>query len=293
MKFFICITLLTSITFLYCANANANANVDDCEGARQRIVAAEQQGNISKKFEMLKLSANECPAADTLMALASNYINNKQPSKALHVLEKTEAYVSSSNSMLFGFWNALKSEAYVQENRLCKAHSALIQAKVALGVEHALVKEVDLAFEFQRSQQALDEKTLACLLSATRSAFDRGVGIRPSINISVTFATDSELPTELGNQQVTKLANILSNSNYQRYKFVVVGHADTRGDANYNMELSKRRSAQVKKQITQQMPSLQGRISSKGRGESSPKANGNDAKSHAINRRVEVVLRRI
>jgi len=286
MKLFIWILLVSSISLSTRVSAN------NCEAARQRIAEAEQQ-NISKKLEMLRLSAKECPAADTLMALASTYINNKQATKALQVLDKTESYVSSGNNTLFGFWNALKSEAYVQENRLCKAHSSLIQAKHVLGVDNELVKEVELAFEFQRTQQQLDEKTLACLLSATRSAFDRGVGIRPSINISVTFATDSELPTELGNQQVSKLANILSNSEYKKYKFIVVGHADTRGDANYNMDLSTRRANQVMRKIIQQMPSLTGRILSKGKGESNPKADGNDEKSHAINRRVEVVLRRI
>lgn len=272
----------------------ATAKTERCQTARQGMVMAEQQKDIHQKLDILLLAAKQCPAPDTYLALANSYLNNSQANDALQWLVKAEPFIAVENTLLVGILNALKTEAYVQQNRLCKAYSTLLTAKKWLGQEDPLFKEVDLAFEYQRSQQALNEASLHCLLGVTRSAFDRGIGIRPGIkvgiNISVAFATDSDIPTELGSVQVTQLANALSNADYQAYRFVIVGHADIRGDANYNLRLSQKRAAKVMRQIIQQSPMLTARLTYQGEGETKPKAQGNSARSHAINRRVEVLL---
>lgn len=283
------IWLVASVLAVYTHSALAN----NCEVARDLIMQAEQVDNTERKLQMLQKSAKECPAADIYITLASNYLNNQQPSPALKWLLKAEPFINTDNNMIFGAWHTLKAEAYVQKNMLCKANRNLLKAKKSLGNTHPLIKEVDLAFEFKRTQQILDEKTLTCLLSATRSMSTRGVGIRPSINITVPFATGSELPTQRGASQVQALAKVLANEDYVKYKFVIVGHADSRGEASYNLALSEKRAEQVLKQINHVAPLLSGRLSFKGMGEMDLKVVGNDAKSHAVNRRVEVVMVRI
>ncbi len=69
----------------------------------------------------------------------------------------------------------------------------------------------------------------------------------------------------------------------------VVGHTDSDGDDNSNMELSKRRAAAVKISLVQEFGLDAGRIETDGKGESQPVDTGNTPVAKANNRRVEFV----
>ena len=72
----------------------------------------------------------------------------------------------------------------------------------------------------------------------------------------------------------------------------VVGHTDSEGSAEYNMDLSSRRAAAVAGVLLEQgvAPS---RIRSYGRGESEPVATNLTPEGRQQNRRVEVIIRPI
>jgi len=265
----------------------------NCDVARERMMQAEQVSDTGRKLLMLQQAAKQCAAADTYITLASSYLNNQQPSLALQWLFDAKPFVNVDNALMYGIWHTLKAEAYIQKNMLCKANGNLLKAKKSLGSTHALIEEVELAFNVKRSEQVIDENTLNCLLSATRSISTRGVGVRPSINITVPFDTGSDVPTERGINQVLALAKVLANEDYIHYKFIIIGHADSRGEASANLTLSEKRAEQVLKQIKRIEPLLSGRLSFKGKGEMDLNVLGNDAKAHAVNRRVEIVMLRM
>lgn len=83
------------------------------------------------------------------------------------------------------------------------------------------------------------------------------------------------------------IANTLKDNASIRVK--VIGHTDSDGDDNSNMELSKRRAAAVKSTLVQEFGLDASRIETDGKGESQPVDTGSSAIAKANNRRVEFV----
>ena len=74
-------------------------------------------------------------------------------------------------------------------------------------------------------------------------------------------------------------------------KYFVVGHTDTQGKFDYNMDLSNRRAAAVKASLARDHGIAAERLEARGVGPLSPTTtNGNEA-GRAEKRRVELVLR--
>jgi len=69
-------------------------------------------------------------------------------------------------------------------------------------------------------------------------------------------------------------------------KVVLEGHADERGTEEYNLQLSNRRAATVKKYLTD-LGLSGGKLESVGYGENKPAVDGHDEAAWAANRRVE------
>jgi len=88
-------------------------------------------------------------------------------------------------------------------------------------------------------------------------------------------------------QNVQKIAAILNQ--YPDYNISVEGHTDAQGSDSYNQSLSERRAAAVRAQLVAGGVA-EGRITSKGFGESQPVAANDNAAGRQQNRRVEVIV---
>ncbi len=77
---------------------------------------------------------------------------------------------------------------------------------------------------------------------------------------------------------------------YPKTLIDITGHADKRGDAGYNQQLSLQRSTSVGNYLVSRSV-LQGRIAVYGAGEDQPKCFQDTDQCYATNRRVEIVLR--
>ncbi len=114
----------------------------------------------------------------------------------------------------------------------------------------------------------------------------------PSINIPMNFLSGRiELDPET-RPNVTVLAEALADPGYADDAFVFIGHADVRGDAETNRQLSIQRAEAIRQIVTTLQPSLSGRISAEGRGESQPLDPGNDERAFRANRRLQVMIER-
>lgn len=110
-----------------------------------------------------------------------------------------------------------------------------------------------------------------------------------SIGISINFDVNSTEPTAQTASNIVNLAKVLANQKGNS-EIVLIGHADARGDANYNMALSKQRATVVRDQIAALQPSLADRIRAEGRGELEPIDMGSSERSHQNNRRLEIIV---
>lgn len=72
-------------------------------------------------------------------------------------------------------------------------------------------------------------------------------------------------------------------------KVTIIGHTDSDGDTNSNLELSKKRAASVKAYLTSKYKIAEGNLQTDGKGESKPAADNTSAEGKAKNRRVEFI----
>jgi OmpA-OmpF porin, OOP family len=72
-------------------------------------------------------------------------------------------------------------------------------------------------------------------------------------------------------------------------KVRIVGHTDSDGDDNSNLDLSKRRAASVKSSLASEFGIEEARMETDGKGETEPVSDNNTPQGKANNRRVEFI----
>lgn len=110
-----------------------------------------------------------------------------------------------------------------------------------------------------------------------------------AISIPIRFEYNSAEATAETATNIRSLATVLA-AQPQTTSITLIGHADVRGDAAYNLRLSAQRATRIKEVVESLQPTLHGRIRAIGRGEAEPIDTGNSDRAHANNRRLEITL---
>ena len=108
---------------------------------------------------------------------------------------------------------------------------------------------------------------------------------RASLN-TIQFEYDSARLTQDSAGQLEELGKALAHERLVNESFVIEGHADAHGDAQYNKDLSLRRAMTVKNYLATQMGISEDRLQAIGMGEEKPRT---DDPYDPENRRVDVV----
>lgn len=112
-------------------------------------------------------------------------------------------------------------------------------------------------------------------------------GITFTISSDLLFPTNSSYLTEKAKVELSKLAKLLNADTSKKVR--VDGHTDSTGEAPYNVWLSEKRAASVKKFLEDSQVSGS-RISIKGVGQTKPVADNKTPEGRQKNRRVEVII---
>lgn len=112
-------------------------------------------------------------------------------------------------------------------------------------------------------------------------------GIKFTLSSDLLFPTNSSYLTEKAKVELSKLAKILKEDTSKKIR--VDGHTDSTGEAGYNVWLSEKRAASVKK-FLEDAGIGTGRISTKGFGQTKPVSDNKSPEGRQKNRRVEVVI---
>lgn len=112
-------------------------------------------------------------------------------------------------------------------------------------------------------------------------------GIKFTLSSDVLFPTNSSYLTEKAKVELAKLSKILKEDTSKKIR--VDGHTDATGTEEYNVWLSDKRAASVKKYLEENGISAS-RIATKGHGPSKPVADNKTPEGRQKNRRVEVVI---
>jgi len=114
-----------------------------------------------------------------------------------------------------------------------------------------------------------------------------GEGIAVTFPGGLLFAFDSDQLTPAARDDLRKLAASLQK--YPNTRTLIVGHTDSRGSDEYNMDLSERRAVSAARFITAEGVNPT-RASTAGRGESEPIAVNDTDAGRQQNRRVEIAI---
>ncbi len=140
---------------------------------------------------------------------------------------------------------------------------------------------------------AVDPKALAAEVKAN---VGKGVASLPGwsqiskltqLVVDINFQYDSVAIVPSSYRTIGLIADALHHPLLLRYKFLIVGHTDARGDAAYNLNLSLKRAEAIREALTTTFAIAPDRLFAIGVGEELPLDAANpDA---AINRRVQLV----
>lgn len=109
------------------------------------------------------------------------------------------------------------------------------------------------------------------------------------IDIPIYFDYDSDKVSERSRAQVGEVARALRAPALERTRIRIEGHTDERGSSRYNLDLSRRRAASVKRMLVGTYGIAGERLETVGFGESRPVDPGHDEAAWAANRRVTFV----
>lgn len=112
-------------------------------------------------------------------------------------------------------------------------------------------------------------------------------GIKFSISSDVLFPSNSSYLTDKAKVELDKLVKILKQEGSKKLR--VDGHTDATGEEKYNIWLSEKRAASVKKYL-EDGGIAPARISTKGLGPNKPISDNKTPEGRQKNRRVEIIL---
>ncbi len=105
--------------------------------------------------------------------------------------------------------------------------------------------------------------------------------------LHLNFATDSNKVDAVSAAKVTAFSTFMKES--PAYKASIVGHTDSTSSDKYNQKLSEKRAVMVKEMLVKEGVSAD-RLTTSGKGESTPVASNKTKAGRAENRRIEVEL---
>jgi flagellar motor protein MotB len=126
------------------------------------------------------------------------------------------------------------------------------------------------------------------MVTVDADAMAKGIEATGHIAIyGIYFDTNSANLKQESNSTLKEIDELLKMN--PSLNLLVVGHTDSQGGYEYNMELSQRRAAAVVKVLVDQFGISQGRLTAAGVGYLSPLGSNDTAEGRAKNRRVELV----
>jgi OOP family OmpA-OmpF porin len=112
------------------------------------------------------------------------------------------------------------------------------------------------------------------------------VAVGQRVNLDVKFDLNSAALDEVGTEQLDQVGQALQSPRLKGHKFMLAGHTDDTGAADYNLELSKRRADEAREYLIKEHGVDPTRLETAGFGADQPISEGNSKAARKQNRRV-------
>jgi len=255
--------------------------------------------NTALKSEKFDQAINLASQAESHATNAQRIAGTKE--REIRAREEREELIAQAKDAIFKAKEALNQVESANAPKFSSQSYA--QAKLDLAEsEKALASEdFKLAVTLAKKSSSSLEELRSLVEKIRKSETDIQNSARNIANAAI-LQTDSGIVIRLGGElfakgssdlnksllpELKKLVNILKR--YTGYKMSIEGHTDSIGDANTNLELSKKRANNFLKYLVQQGVSEK-RLTSVGYGEEKPIATNMNEAGRRQNRRIEVVI---
>ena len=114
----------------------------------------------------------------------------------------------------------------------------------------------------------------------------RSLGRQPSVNFQIQFEFGSDRLTDEAKRVLAELGAAITSRELNGFNFLIAGHTDGVGSAEYNLLLSERRARAVRDYLVSAVNVSPERLRDVGWGEARPLDTGNP--DGDVNRRVEI-----
>ena len=265
----------------------------DCAQAQRDLATAKQRITASADDEatvLLNQSIDECPTYDAYETLGEHLAVSDSPRDHGFAVEafvhaNTLAPNKKDGAQTLFQYAALLNRTGDPENAY-----PLIQRAAALDPNRAAIKTLAADIRTQVAHPTKEEITRALRFSIFKPVKGVPGAEGSSVNIPINFESDKTAVDEQTKPNIEALASVMAEDATGQH-FVFIGHADSRGDDNYNVQLSRQRAEAIRDQIVELKPELKGRISVQGHGAREPIDMGTDDEALRRNRRLQVVAK--
>ncbi|MGH6815847.1 MAG: OmpA family protein, partial [Hyphomicrobiaceae bacterium] len=179
------------------------------------------------------------------------------------------------------------SSLYFDRVRYMLVRLGRSEAPVYAGILTGEDKQRITAFVTVAEVKAMDDDKIVFL-----DAGEMGQAIAEKGRVSlygVLFDYDKDIPRPQSQPTLAEIAKLLKGKAGLRLE--IVGHTDGHGTPEYNMDLSRRRAANITAALVRDYGIPAGRLTSSGAGLASPIAPNHTSQGRARNRRVELVAK--
>ena len=271
-------TAVIRLTLVYVLMTTNNVIAKPDLKTPENLSAAER----TKLFQ-LQDTVDKKPGFSEIKLLVDFLLKHENKNQAKLYLTLAEHYVRSDDEL-----------AWLDFYR---GRLALLQQNFCLVQDYLnRLQSRDMSMLFDQLLDALFEKSknnessyYDCALNQSYNLMkSRGLKRSNSIYLDIKFETDSAQLLPAGLRQMAMLKLALQHIDMSGLDLHVVGHADHRGSASYNLALSERRATRIQKYLIENTALNKQQIVSKGMGESQPLSDSTTTEGLAVNRRVEL-----
>jgi len=272
-----CIILLSISIIITGMSNNANAL---CEKAKIMYEQALDQENLDQRIELLSESLKECKDFNVFYELARAYEADKNYKQAEEALLGAVNATDNNKALAKAF--ARLGAIYEKMNKKTQALNCFRESYNRFPYPNILQK-MKILSSLQMGQPVSTEDIKKGLIGLSK-----GFGVEPVIDIYINFETNKAELSIKGKQQADQLGSALSDTVFKNKKFMLIGHTDSRGSEEYNLQLSEKRADSVKTYLTSNFRLNLQQIKTQGNGETQPLFPEDTEEDYALNRRVEV-----
>lgn len=256
----------------------------DLEKAKELYVKARAEKDPQKQIALYKESIAAQETFEAHYALGEALHGTKAYDEARRSLQK--AFELAGNDKAKAKATAMIAETHLAEGARQEAISLLRHANQLHADPKVLERLKQLELEGVANPVSSAEISGALASTATRA-----FGVQPSVNLRISFGVNSADLNETGLRQARELGKALAADALKGRRYEIAGHTDKKGDDAYNDKLSLRRAEAVKSFLVREFQLPAGNLTAVGKGKRDLLYPGDSDQDHALNRRVEVLVR--